>query len=116
RVIDLAAAPGGKSAQLAAAGAQVTSVDRSSVRLRRLVENFERLGLNTDIVVGDAAGWRPAVQADAVLLDAPCSATGTIRRHPDVARLKEPADVRRLTLVQDRLLRAAIEMVKPGGV
>lgn len=116
RVIDLAAAPGGKSAQLAAAGAHVTAVDRSGPRLRRLSENFERLGLSAEIVVGDAANWRPYALADAVLLDAPCSATGTIRRHPDVVHLKEAGDVRRLSLVQDRLLRAAVEMVKPGGM
>ncbi len=116
RVTDLCAAPGGKTAQLAARGARVTAVDRSEKRLDRLRENLDRLGLEAERVCADAVEWRPAARADAVLVDAPCSATGTIRRHPDVSRLKTPGDVAKLTRVQDQLLTAAIGMVRPGGV
>jgi 16S rRNA (cytosine967-C5)-methyltransferase len=115
RVIDLCAAPGGKTAQLARAGAQVTAVDRSPGRLRRITENLSRLHLTADLIAADAGLWHPARPADAVLLDAPCTATGTIRRHPDVMRLKTPADMARMADEQDRLLRAAVEMVRPGG-
>ncbi len=115
RVIDLCAAPGGKTAQLAARGARVTAVDRSPKRLRRVRENLDRLGLTAELVAADAADWRPEEPADAVLVDAPCSATGTIRRHPDVARLKKPDDVAKLAIVQDRLLKAALAMAAPGG-
>jgi 16S rRNA (cytosine967-C5)-methyltransferase len=115
-VIDLAAAPGGKAAQLANADARVTAVDISAKRLSRLSANLGRLGLTAEIVTADAGTWRPAEPADAVLLDVPCTATGTIRRHPDVAHLKRPADVIRLAELQDRLLRAAIEMVAQGGM
>jgi 16S rRNA (cytosine967-C5)-methyltransferase len=116
RVIDLCAAPGGKTAQLAAAGARVTAVDRSENRLGRLRRNLERLRLSAETVAAPAETWRPDEPADAVLLDAPCSATGTIRRHPDVAWLKSPEDVAGLAGVQSRLLGAALEMVRPGGV
>ncbi len=116
RIIDLCAAPGGKTAQLAAAGAAVTAVDRSEARLHQLEQNLERLGLNAATVVADATAWRPAEPADAVLLDAPCSATGTLRRHPDIAHLKGPAQLTTLTALQDRLLGAALEMVRPGGL
>lgn len=116
RVADLCAAPGGKTAQLAAAGAQVVAVDRSATRLRRLSGNLERLGLSCDTVAADVATWRPAEALDAVLLDAPCSATGTIRRHPDVGYLKTPGDVANLAVEQARLLAAAAGMVKPGGL
>ena len=115
-VIDLCAAPGGKTAQLAAAGARVTAIDRSEKRLGRVRENLERLGLDAKVVCADAGDWRPAQAADAVLVDAPCSSTGTIRRHPDVARLKTPGDVAKLGGVQQRLLAAAVEMVRPGGL
>jgi 16S rRNA (cytosine967-C5)-methyltransferase len=114
-VIDLGAAPGGKTAQLAAAGARVTAVDRSKRRLNRLRENLARLKLQAEVVAGDAGVWRPAVLADAVLLDAPCTATGTIRRHPDVLHLKSPADLAAMTALQDRLLDNAWAMLKPGG-
>jgi 16S rRNA (cytosine967-C5)-methyltransferase len=114
-VIDLCAAPGGKTAQLAAAGAQVTALDRSEPRMARLRQNLDRLNLTAETVVADGASWRPAAPADAVLLDAPCSSTGTLRRHPDVARLKSPGDLAKLVPVQDRLLAAALDMVKPGG-
>jgi 16S rRNA (cytosine967-C5)-methyltransferase len=115
RVADLCAAPGGKTAQLAAAGAQVIAVERDGVRLRRLTENLARLHLAAECVVADAATWRPAPLLDAVLLDAPCSATGTIRRHPDILHLKRPHDVAALTAQQDRLLDAATAMLRPGG-
>ncbi|MFM2041887.1 MAG: ribosomal small subunit methyltransferase [Pseudomonadota bacterium] len=115
-VYDLCAAPGGKTAQLAAAGARVTAVDRSDRRLERLRDNLARLGLTAETVVGDAGTWAPTAPADAVLLDAPCSATGTIRRHPDVARLKGPEDVEKLARVQARLLNRAVDMVRPGGL
>ncbi len=114
-VIDLCAAPGGKTAQLASAGARVTAIDRSTRRLDRLVANLRRLGLSVEAMAADALTWRPEHLADAVLLDAPCTATGAIRRHPDVPHLKQPEDVARLAVVQERLLRAAVEMLRPGG-
>ncbi|MCK4940136.1 MAG: RsmB/NOP family class I SAM-dependent RNA methyltransferase, partial [Rhodospirillaceae bacterium] len=113
---DLCAAPGGKTMELAALGARVTAVDRSEKRLLRVTENLERTGLFAETVVGDAATWRPEHLADVVLLDAPCSSTGTIRRHPDIAYTKSPNDVEKLAGVQQRLLKAAVEMVKPGGI
>ena len=115
-VIDLCAAPGGKTAQFAAAGAEVIAVERSENRLKRLAENLERLGLGAATVAADAAAWQPPAPADAVLLDAPCSASGTLRRHPDIARLKGPQDVAALSAAQDRLLANAVTMVKPGGL
>jgi len=116
KIIDLCAAPGGKTAQLLAAGATVTALDRSEQRLGRLRENFDRLGMKAEVVAADATSWRPAQPADAVLLDAPCSATGTIRRHPDIAWNKAPEDVTRLASLQARLLDSAAKMLKPGGV
>ncbi|MBV8738825.1 MAG: MFS transporter [Alphaproteobacteria bacterium] len=115
-VVDLCAAPGGKSAQLACAGARVTAVDRSTRRLERLIVNFGRLGLTIHAVAADALTWRPDRPVDAVLLDAPCTTTGAIRRHPDVPHLKSPDDVARLSVVQENLLRAAVEMLVPGGI
>jgi 16S rRNA (cytosine967-C5)-methyltransferase len=114
-VIDLCAAPGGKTAQLAAAGARVTAVDRSTRRLERLVANLQRLDLPAEAVGADALTWRPSQPVEAVLLDAPCSTTGAVRRHPDVPHLKLPEDVARLSAVQENLLRAAIDMLRPGG-
>jgi 16S rRNA (cytosine967-C5)-methyltransferase len=99
RVIDLCAAPGGKTAQLAAAGAEVTAVERSASRLAQLRENLARLGLEATTVAADATTWRPRDPADAVLLDAPCSATGTLRRHPDIAHLKGPEQIAALTVL-----------------
>lgn len=115
RIIDLCAAPGGKTAQLAAAGAEVVAIDRSAGRLDRLRANLSRLHLTAQVITADAAAWRPEQPADAVLLDAPCSATGTVRRHPDVPWLKRPEDIAKLTALQDRLLKAAVDMVRPGG-
>jgi len=114
-IVDLCAAPGGKTAQLANAGARVTAVDRSTRRLERLVGNLRRLGLAVSAMAADGLTWRPEHPVDAVLLDAPCTATGAIRRHPDVAHLKHPEDVARLAVVQENLLRAALEMLRPGG-
>jgi 16S rRNA (cytosine967-C5)-methyltransferase len=113
-VADLCAAPGGKTAQLAFAGANVTAVDRSPARISRLRENLSRLSLNAEIVVHDALEWQ-AGPFDAVLLDAPCSSTGTIRRHPDVPWLKSEADLSALTSLQQRLLDRAVELLKPDG-
>lgn len=113
-VADLCAAPGGKTAQLCAAGAQVTAVDRSPARIARLQENLARLGLNAETHAVDALEWQSG-PFDAVLLDAPCSATGTIRRHPDVPWLKGAADLAPLTSLQQRLLDRAVSLVKPGG-
>jgi len=114
--IDLCAAPGGKTAELLARGIAVTAVDRSAQRLVRLKENLRRLKFEATVIEADAATWRPAELAEAVLLDAPCSATGTIRRHPDLPWLKKPADLPKLTALQDRLLANAIAMTQPGGV
>ena len=115
RVLDLCAAPGGKTAQLAAAGAQVVAVERERKRAERLHENLTRLGLPADIVIADALRWDPGTQFDAVLLDAPCTATGTIRRHPDVVHLKKLQDVERQAEQQRALLAAARRWVRPGG-
>ncbi len=115
RVLDLCAAPGGKTAQLAAAGAKVTALDISAGRLERLAGNLKRLGLTAETVAADALDWTPAEAFDAVLLDAPCSATGTIRRHPDIARLKEPEDVDTLAKLQTRMIEKAVGFLKPGG-
>ena len=114
RVADLCAAPGGKTAQLAAAGAAVTAVDRAPARLKRLAENLARLSLTAELVCADVAAWQ-AEPFDAVLLDAPCSSTGTIRRHPDVPWLKRAADIATLAALQRRLLERAVALIKPGG-
>jgi len=114
-VADLCAAPGGKTAQLALAGADVTAVDRSAVRLGRLQDNLTRLGLAARTVVADATEWNGG-PFDAVLVDAPCVATGTIRRHPDIPWLKRDADIAGLADLQRRLLDKAVALVKPGGV
>ena len=113
-VADLCAAPGGKAAQLALAGARVTAVDRSPARLARVSENLARLKLSATTVAADALEWQ-ASPFDAVLLDAPCSSTGTIRRHPDVPWLKGEADLGVLTGLQQRLLDRAADFIKPGG-
>ncbi len=115
RVADLCAAPGGKTAALATAGANVTAVDVSGERIQRLHANLQRLRLVADVVIADVLKWQPAEKFDAVLLDAPCSATGTIRRHPDVAWLKKPEDITTLAAMQARMIRHAATLLKPGG-
>ncbi len=114
-VADLCAAPGGKTAQLAAAGAHVTAVDISENRLTRLVQNLARLGLGAQTVTADLLTWAPDAQFDAILLDAPCSATGTIRRHPDIAWLKTASDIAILADLQGCLLDRAVTWLRPGG-
>jgi 16S rRNA (cytosine967-C5)-methyltransferase len=114
-VLDLCAAPGGKTMQLAAMGAEVIALDRSAKRLARLSKNLKRTELKAKLQNGDAATWVPKEPAPFVLLDAPCSATGTLRRHPDVARLKKPEDIAALATTQSALLDAAAAMVAPGG-
>ncbi len=115
RVADLCAAPGGKTAQLIVSGADVTAVDTSKNRLARLATNLDRLGLKAEIVQADITQYQPSELFDAVLLDAPCSSTGTVRRHPDVPWTKSPQDIAKLAALQRRLLDRAIEMVKSGG-
>lgn len=117
-IADLCAAPGGKAAQLAAAGARVTAVDSSPARLVRLAENLARLGLSDRVttVTADITSFQPEKPFDAVLLDAPCSATGTIRRHPDILHLKAADDIPRLAELQAAMLQQAAKLVKPGGL
>jgi 16S rRNA (cytosine967-C5)-methyltransferase len=115
RVADLCAAPGGKTAQLAAAGARVTAIDSSKNRLVRLESNLQRLGLAATIIQADILQFEPEQLFDAALLDAPCSSTGTVRRHPDVPWTKSPADIEKLADLQRRMLERAIGFVKPGG-
>ena len=118
-IADLCAAPGGKTAQLIQAGARVTAVDRSPGRMARLSENLARLGLTAETVVTDAAEWQGGDLLgegfDGILVDAPCSSTGTIRRHPDVAWLRQEADIGALMALQKRLLQRATALLKPGG-
>lgn len=114
-VADLCAAPGGKTAALAATGATVTAVDISSKRLERLTANLHRLSLSAEIIAADAATWKPGRTFDIVVLDAPCTATGTIRRHPDILRLRQPADMVRMVKIQRALLVNASQLVRPGG-
>jgi 16S rRNA (cytosine967-C5)-methyltransferase len=115
RIADLCAAPGGKTAQLAAAGADVFAVDRAPARLERLRKNLARLQLPAEIVCNDVMEWE-AGPFDAVLLDAPCSSTGTIRRHPDIPWLKRPSDIDALAAVQLQMIRRAAQLVRPGGL
>ena len=116
RVLDMCAAPGGKTMQLAAKGAQVTALDKSEARLERVKENLARTKLMADIICADALEWTPKGDLyDIVLLDAPCSATGTFRRHPDVLYNRSPKDVANLVRLQDKLLAKAAEFLRPGG-
>ncbi|GGB84638.1 MFS transporter [Glycocaulis alkaliphilus] len=114
-IADICAAPGGKTLQLAVAGADVIAVDRSEKRLRRVTQNLVRTGLKATIITADATSWHPDQKLDAVLLDAPCSATGTLRRRPDVAWSKGEADIANLAALQAKLLDNAFAMLKPGG-
>jgi 16S rRNA (cytosine967-C5)-methyltransferase len=115
RVADLCAAPGGKTAQLAQAGAKVTAVDISATRLDRLTANLARLGLSAETVAADVLTWKPDEPFDAVLLDAPCTSTGTIRRHPDIPWLKRPDDIPALAELQAKMIDRAVGMLKSGG-
>jgi 16S rRNA (cytosine967-C5)-methyltransferase len=115
-IADLCAAPGGKTFVIAAAGARVTAVDISPARLARVSENLQRLKLEAQCIEADAADWSPGRTFDAVLLDAPCTATGTIRRHPDILHLKREADVDALAGIQRRLIDHAATLVRPGGL
>jgi len=114
-IADLCAAPGGKTMQIAAAGAAVIAVDASAKRLKRVDANLQRTGLTAECVAADALSWRPEAPVDAVLLDAPCTATGTLRRRPDTAFAKQDGDVANLAKIQDALLDAAIDRVRSGG-
>ena len=116
RILDMCAAPGGKTAQLAASGATVTAIDRSKKRLDTLRENLKRLNLKATIVTADASTYRPPNTIDGILIDAPCTATGTIRRHPDIARNKRYDDVKRLSQLQKQILKNAVDQLLPGGV
>lgn len=113
RALDLCAAPGGKTLQLAAAGWEVTALDKSARRTERLAENLKRSGLTAQVVVADALNWQPEHPFDAILLDAPCSATGTCRRHPDV--LHRHANLAELTALQSAMLTRAATWLAPGG-
>lgn len=116
-VVDLCAAPGGKTMQLASMGANVIAVDRSTSRMKILFQNLDRTNLRARVetVIADGAEWKPQKPVDAVLLDAPCSATGTIRRHPDLLHLKTPKDIEQLCAIQGRLLDNAAGILQPGG-
>lgn len=116
RVLDLCAAPGGKTLQLAAQGWRVVAVDQSESRLARLRDNLARTGLGAEVVCGDVLRWEPDAPADAVLIDAPCSATGIFRRHPDVLYRAHPGFIAEMAELQARIVSRAAEWVKPGGV
>jgi 16S rRNA (cytosine967-C5)-methyltransferase len=115
RVLDLCAAPGGKTLQLAATGADVVALDISEPRLKRLRENLGRTGLTAEVVAADALQWEPEEKFDAILLDAPCSATGTIRRHPDLPFVKDGSEVEGLIALQAALIDRALGWLKPSG-
>ncbi len=116
QIADLCAAPGGKTASLCARGAIVTAVDHSASRLARVGDNLKRLHFEANLVESDASTWQPGRLFDAVLLDVPCTATGTIRRHPDILRLKRPSDMSKLVGIQAKLLKNAVRLAKPGGL
>jgi 16S rRNA (cytosine967-C5)-methyltransferase len=115
KLLDLCAAPGGKTMQMAAAGADVTAIDISGPRLKRLHQNLARTGLAANIITADALHWQPENLFDAVLLDAPCSATGTIRRHPDLPFIKDGSEIAELTALQAQMIDRALTFLKPGG-
>ena len=114
-VLDVCAAPGGKTLQLAAAGWNVTALDNSAKRLERLRENLERTGLKAEVIVADALRWSPGTYVDAILLDAPCTATGTCRRHPDVLHRIGPRQIEEMAELQASLIARASDWLKPGG-
>jgi 16S rRNA (cytosine967-C5)-methyltransferase len=116
-IVDLCAAPGGKTAQLAHAGARVIALDRSPARVARLKDNLARLSLPAETIISDATEWQEGDSGgfDGILIDAPCTSTGTIRRHPDVAWLRQQADIASLGALQKRLLQKAASLLKPGG-
>jgi len=114
-VVDLCAAPGGKTMQLASTGARVTAIDISTKRLERVQQNLDRTGLEAKIRATDARGWTPKRLVDAVLLDAPCTATGTLRRHPEAAWIKKASDMKGLRELQKALIKSAVKMLKPEG-
>lgn len=115
RILDLCAAPGGKTLQLAAAGADVTALDISAPRMARLQANLARTNLTATLVTADALHWQPEALFDAILLDAPCSATGTIRRHPDLPFVKDGSELPSLTTLQSHLIDRALSWLRPGG-
>ena len=115
RIADLCAAPGGKTLQLAAGGADVVAVEASAKRMKRVAANLERTGLHAELAIADVGVWRPDAPLDAVLLDAPCTATGTLRRRPDAAWAKQEGDIASLARIQARLLDAAFTMLRSGG-
>lgn len=115
-VLDLCAAPGGKTLQLAAAGARVTAVDVSAPRLERLRANLARTGLAAEVVAADLMHWSPSAPVPGILLDAPCTATGTIRRHPELPHIRRPTDLARLVALQEALIDRAAGWLAPGGV
>ena len=114
-VADLCAAPGGKTAYLASKGALVTAVDSSAPRLEKLTENLKRLKLEADCVTNDVTTWKPAQLFDAILLDAPCSATGIVRKHPDILSLKAEQQISQMAALQRKILKASVAFLKPGG-
>lgn len=115
KVLDICAAPGGKTLQLVAAGAEVEALDVSEDRMERLRENLDRVGLGAWVTVDDALTWEPESPFDAILLDAPCSATGTIRRHPDLPHVRPEIDLKPLLKLQQKMLQRALGWLKPGG-
>ena len=115
-VVDLCAAPGGKTAQLCDTGADVLAVDAAAQRMGRLKQNMSRLGFTPQLITADGTSWQPPQPVDRVLIDAPCSATGTIRRRPDILCHQDAPDLDRLNALQRDLLKAAVTMLKPGGV
>ena len=114
-VADLCAAPGGKTAYLASKGALVTAVDNSAPRLEKLTENLKRLKLKADCVTNDVTTWKPEQLFDAILLDAPCSATGIVRKHPDILSLKAEQQISQMAALQRKILKAAVAFLKPEG-
>ncbi len=116
KILDLCAAPGGKTMQLAATGADVTALDISDRRLTRVRENLHRTGLNAELIEADALEWSPDAPFDVILLDAPCSASGTIRRHPDLPHRHDRLDLRELHELQKALLTRSADWLRPGGV